>query len=245
MKCIIVCCLPIYLYNLVLRAVERANLTKNAKFSDDWKTALKNDLQKQNLNSCYQLSTSIRDEKMDEMILKARQKDHVSHFLLRLAYCRTEESRRWFISQESDLFRFRFSMENSDDIKSFMRENKMNFQPVSFKKLTLTQYNASLFISCKKISDEEKKKILLKLIHAAPFSGNKVDALEYYRVPFTDALDLVRQRKVYLHAGYAYVPNDELVSIVTAMFRSHLSLAMTVVILVDSNAMNGNTSPDS
>lgn len=68
---------------------------------------------------------------MDELILKARQKDHVSHFLLRLAYCRTEESRRWFISHESDLFRFRFSMENSEDMRAFMKENKMNFQPVS------------------------------------------------------------------------------------------------------------------
>lgn len=56
-----------------------------------------------------------------------------------------------------------------------------------------------------------------------------MDALEYYKIPFTDALDLVRQRRVYLQAGYAYIPNDELVSIVAAMFRSHLSLAMTVI----------------
>ena len=114
----------------VLRAIERVNLSKNARFSDDWKTALKNDLQKQNLNSWYQLSSSIKDDKMDEIIWKARQKDHVSHFLMRLAYCRTEEYRRWFIAQETDLFRFRFSMESSEDIRAFMRENKMNFQPV-------------------------------------------------------------------------------------------------------------------
>ena len=119
-------------FGLVLRAIERVNLSKNARFSDDWKTALKNDLQKQNLNNCYQLSSSIKDEKTAEMILKARQKDHVSHFLLRLAYCRTEESRRWFISQETDLFRFRFSMENSEDVRIFMKENKMNFHPVRF-----------------------------------------------------------------------------------------------------------------
>lgn len=69
---------------------------------------------------------------------------------------------------------------------------------------------------------------MTKLIHAAPFNANKVDAVEYYKVPFTEALDLVRHRKVYLQAGFAYIPNDELVSIITAMFRSHLSLAMAV-----------------
>lgn len=61
------------------------------------------------------------------------------------------------------------------------------------------------------------------------FNASKIDTVEYYKVPFTEALDLVRHRKVYLQAGYAYVPNDELVSIITAMFRSHLSLAMAVI----------------
>jgi hypothetical protein len=28
------------------------------------------------------------------------------------------------------LFRFRFSLESSEDIRAFMKENKMNFQPV-------------------------------------------------------------------------------------------------------------------
>ena len=38
-------------------------------------------------------------------------KDHVSHFVLRLAYCRTEELRRWFLTHESELFKARFSDE--------------------------------------------------------------------------------------------------------------------------------------
>jgi len=38
----------------------------------------------------------------------------VSHFVLRLAYCRTEELRRWLLAQECALFQARFREELSD-----------------------------------------------------------------------------------------------------------------------------------
>ena len=50
-------------------------------------------------------------------------KDHASHFVLRLAYCRTEELRRWFLTHESELFKARFDAEGPTAQASKMTNN--------------------------------------------------------------------------------------------------------------------------
>lgn len=59
-----------------------------------------------------------------------------------------------------------------------------------------------------------------------------VQYVTYYfsvsKVPFQDALDLVRTRKVYLLAGNAYIPHHEIVTIVLNDFRTRLSKALAV-----------------
>ena len=47
-----------------------------------------------------------------------------------------------------------------------------------------------------------------------------------YKVPFVEALELVKHRRVYVEGGMAYVPHTELVSILTGMFRTQLSKAL-------------------
>ena len=78
------------------------------------------------------------------------------------------------------------------------------------------------------ISDKEKEDISSDLRAASPRSSSVTD---YYKVPFTEALDLVKSRKVYVQRGFAYVPDNELVVIILSIFRSKLSRALAVSIL--------------
>lgn len=41
----------------------------------------------------------------------------------------------------------------------------------------------------------------------------------FFKIPFLQALDLIRGRSVFLQGGYAYVPRHKMVSILVAKFR--------------------------
>ena len=60
-------------------------------------------------------------------------KDHISHYILRMAYCQTEELRRWFLTNESILFKIRFQTSKASDVDHFLRERKLllKYPPVS------------------------------------------------------------------------------------------------------------------
>ena len=56
---------------------------------DDYKRALRESLHK------YMKMTTLSEESASA----DKRKDAISHFILRLAYCRSEDLRRWFLTQ--------------------------------------------------------------------------------------------------------------------------------------------------
>ncbi|CAO3624735.1 unnamed protein product [Cunninghamella echinulata] len=144
-----------------------------------------------------------------ENLLEERRKDHISHFVLRLAYCRSDELREWFLRQECALFKFRYEQEMSEDRKRFLESSNLSW---------------------KIIDDTKKQQIHKELESCAPFGLKNKDAIinyvdneTYFEVNFEKVLDLVRRRAVYISKGKAYVPISHQLSLVMDEFKYSLS----------------------
>ncbi|KAM7135898.1 DNA primase large subunit isoform 1-T1 [Molossus nigricans] len=180
----------------LLKAVENLGVSY-VKGTEQYQTKLEAEIRK--------LKFSFRENLEDEY--EPRRRDHISHFVLRLAYCQSEDLRRWFIQQEMDLLRFRFNILPKDKIQDFLRDSHLHFEA---------------------ISDEEKKLRNTELIASSPSLTDLAVVDSVYKIPFADALDLFRGRKVYLEDGFAYVPPKDIVAIVLNEFRTKLSKALAL-----------------
>ena len=84
-----------------LRIVEKHT---GMKKDENWVQKVKEDVNSNGLGDYLNLMPH-RIMSREETCFRNRAKDYFSHFILRLAYCRTDDLRRWFISQEVDAFR--------------------------------------------------------------------------------------------------------------------------------------------
>ncbi|XP_019787019.2 DNA primase large subunit isoform X2 [Globicephala melas] len=181
----------------LLKAVENLGVSY-VKGSEQYQSKLEAELRK--------LKFSYRENLGDEY--EPRRRDHISHFILRLAYCQSEELRRWFIQQEMDLLRFRFSILPKDKIQSFLKDSHLQFEAISDEDKTLREQD------------------IMASSHS--LGGVQLELESVYKIPFADALDLFRGRKVYLENGFAYVPLKDIVAIILNEFRTKLSKALAL-----------------
>ncbi|XP_073277438.1 probable DNA primase large subunit [Primulina huaijiensis] len=136
-------------------------------------------------------------------------KDVISHFVLRLVYCREEELRKWFLSMESTLFRYRFQLETPEAQRALLVEFDLPYKAVSS-----AEY-------------ESIKDKLNQVVRSIGQSLSTADTI-YYKVPFEQVPDLVASRRVFLLKGYAYVATNQVVSLLMTQYRSHLSKALVL-----------------
>ncbi|OQS07199.1 DNA primase [Thraustotheca clavata] len=141
-----------------------------------------------------------------------REKDEISHFILRMAFCHSEELRRWFLTQESSLFKHRLDQASRDEKMNFMKKNRLVYDQVDTEEFAELKQQLTAVHLANKTSVKE--------------ALNMPDV--YVKVPFTEAIDLIGQRKVFLKCGVAYVPFDHLVTILFARFRSTLSKQLAI-----------------
>ncbi|XP_013097163.2 DNA primase large subunit [Stomoxys calcitrans] len=185
----------------VLRIMEQAQ-TKGLRFlSDDWKEYVHDELSREGLKGYLRLctnggNTATNNISKHEFELQARRRDYISHFILRLAYCRTQELKSWFIAREMELFKYKFSAMTPAEIKHFLELHDLNYVP---------------------LTSEQKNVVKDGLIESTVGqSVAKIEMLDFYKVPFTQVLDLVRSRRCYIKHGQAYVNTHDFISIVGA-----------------------------
>ncbi len=135
-----------------------------------------------------------------------RQKDHYSHFILRLAFASTEDLRRRFARVETMLFRLRLNDDGARERNAFIQSLNLDWEPVTGEERTKYADELTATSGVRKGGEEE--------------SWFKVD---WERVP-----DLVEGRRVFLKAGKAYVPSKEQASMVVAEFTRRLERALEV-----------------
>ncbi|XP_072382691.1 DNA primase large subunit-like [Diabrotica undecimpunctata] len=190
----------------LLRIIEQASARGHKQFSEDWKKYIKEELAKLGLKKYLRLLLGYNGQ--SEQDIQARRADHFSHFILRLAYCRSDDLRRWFLSRELEWFKLRFIVQNQQGVMKFLQLNNLTYDPIS--------------------SDIKEKLKQELLASTSGINEGMYYSLDFYKVPFTEVLTLVKNRKVLLEHGFAFIPTSELVVSIQTQFRSVLNEALSL-----------------
>ncbi|KAI5865398.1 DNA primase, large subunit [Durotheca rogersii] len=137
-------------------------------------------------------------------LFSERQKDHYSHFILRLAFASTEDLRRRFSRVETMLFRLRLSEDGGRERNAFIQSLNLDWEPAT---------------------DEERTKYSAELTATAGLKKGGEEET-YFKVDWERVPELVEARRVFLRAGQAFVPSKELPSMVAAQFTQRLDRAL-------------------
>ncbi|CAG8971365.1 hypothetical protein HYALB_00006914 [Hymenoscyphus albidus] len=134
-----------------------------------------------------------------------RQKDHYSHFILRLAFASTEDLRRRFARAETMLFRIRFQGDDSKERAGFVEGLSLEWEAVG---------------------EEERRQYAEELRAAGGGYPKRIEEESYFKVDWEKVPELVEGRRVFLRGGMAYVPSREQMSMVVAEFTGRLERAL-------------------
>lgn len=146
----------------------------------------------------------------DESLKLERQKDHYSHFILRLAFSSTEDLRRRFARIECALFKLRFQNDDARERQAFVESLQLDWEVVS---------------------EDEKRNLAANLANATlGLKQKEVEEGGWFKVDFETVPELVESRRVFLKAGKAYVPVKEQMTMVLAGFNERLEKGLEVYI---------------
>jgi DNA primase large subunit len=140
----------------------------------------------------------------DRRLRDERQKDHYSHFILRLAFSSTEELRRRFARVETMLFKLRYQIDDGRERRAFIESLNFDWEIVPIdEKVRLGEHLLAATSGLRRLEDEN-----------------------WFKVDWTRVPDLVEHRTVFLRKGKAYVPLREQTSMIMTEFTNRLEKAL-------------------
>ncbi|XP_011874949.1 PREDICTED: DNA primase large subunit-like [Vollenhovia emeryi] len=181
----------------VLCLVERVHLLKLTMSLSQRRAALVEELHKEEMDEFARLVDSSGCRSHTDMDVRARRRDHVSHFVLRSAIAFNAIKKRWFFKQEARLFKMRFSSLDSEGIRQFICVNNFDLTPIS----------------------RSEKEAIKEYLQASSPNVDDIDNTQFYKVPFSDIANLVKKRKVFVTQGEAFVPEREMAFLFVSYFR--------------------------
>ena len=81
------------------------------------------------------------------------------------------------------------------------------------------------------VSDEEKKNFSDQINWCYSQIKKSVVNQVVYKMPFEEAVEGIRNRKVFIRFGYAYIAVEDMIPVICAKFRSQLSHSLAVICL--------------
>lgn len=115
-----------------LRLVETTNCRGDLKTLEDRKRAFCDSLKSDGLKYYANLLYADGSNPESEEHSQTRRRDHISHFILRLVYCHNAEQTKWFVNQEVEFFKLRFSSLDKKGIEHLLNISSLDCVPVCF-----------------------------------------------------------------------------------------------------------------
>ncbi|KAL7299987.1 hypothetical protein TKK_0007302 [Trichogramma kaykai] len=189
----------------VLQLLEIA-LAQQHKSLDELKQAFRNSLKKEGFHHYARLITAEGCSSHNDIDLEARRKDHISHFVMRLAYCLKAELQQKMLSLETELFKLRFSSLDKEGLTQFLATSGLHYTPVS-----------------KEFKDENRDKLITSTTKDGDF-----DSINFYEMSFHEVNELICDRRVFVKKGIAYVPQKDLISVFVQHFKNNLATELNI-----------------
>ncbi|GMK58974.1 hypothetical protein CspeluHIS016_0604160 [Cutaneotrichosporon spelunceum] len=135
-----------------------------------------------------------------------RRLDAIGHWVLRLSFSRSPELRARFVRAETALFKHRFETDDAAERSVFLH---------------------ALDLSWAVVSDAERTRYWPQLRDTMWWAKESALATEtWFKVPWASVPDLVAQRRVFVRAGQAFVPQSMQISLVLQAFSARLEAAL-------------------